>query len=617
MNVIERSRPIAAITLLFAATLFTVMRQPRAVTRFCCFVGLLCLLAVSPNPARAQSAASPPRTTAQLEQLVAPIALYPDSVLSQILMASTYPLEVVEAARWLQSNPGVTGQALEDAMQKQQWDPSVKSLTAIPQTLQMMNDKLDSTQQLGDAFLAQQADVLDAVQRLRARAENNGTLKTTDQQKVTKTSVAQAPPGTSSSRAARAPAYVYTIESANPDEYYLPIYDPGVVYGAWPYADYQPFYWYPSDYYPGSAFAWGAGIFAGAAIWGGVDWWRRNVNINPLRYNQFNRTNIANNTWTHNPAHRGAVPYRDGNVAQRFGDQSKAGAREAFRGKADAGRRDIAKQGGASKAAQGKAGGSKAAEGKASGAKGADRKAGGSKAAEGKAGSKAKSGTSKQASAKGAGSKKAASTKGAGSKQAARSKQSTGAKQSARAGQSARGGQSARAGQSAAHARASVPRSPGMSRGGGGGARTSGGGGRGGGGGRDGGRRSDVMLKHDITLLGYLDNGIGFYRFSYDGSEKAYVGVIAQEVQEVMPEAVIRARDGYLIVLYDKLGLRLQTYDRWIASGARMPVVSPNRVGVSGHVFSQDWQQRATYPWSRTVPPKHDGAAPVLAHEVK
>jgi Protein of unknown function (DUF3300) len=431
MNIFERSRPswpatgrlIAANTLLCAATLF----KPRAVIRFCCFVGLLCLLAVSPNPARAQSAASPPRTTAQLEQLVAPIALYPDSVLSQILMASTYPLEVVEAARWLQSNPGVTGQALEDAMQKQQWDPSVKSLTAIPQTLQMMNDKLDWTQQLGDAFLAKQADVLDAVQRLRARAENNGTLNTTDQQKVTKTSVAQAPPGTSSSRAASAPAYVYTIESANPDEYYLPIYDPGVVYGAWPYADYQPFYWYPSGYYPGSAFAWGAGILAGAAIWGGVDWRRRNVNINPLRYNQFNRTNIANNTWTHNPAHRGSAPYRDGNVAQRFGDQSKAGAREAYRGKADAGRRDIAKQGGASKAAQGKAGGSKA-----------------------------KSGTSKQASGKGAGTKKAASTKGAGSKQAARSKQSTGAKQSASAGQSA------------TRARASVPRSPGMSRGGGG-----------------------------------------------------------------------------------------------------------------------------------------------------
>src|SRR5215470_8801714 len=102
-------------------------KQTRLVSAFFCLIGLLCLLVAGPNLARAQNAASPSRTTAQLEQLVAPIALYPDPVLSQILMASTYPLEVVEAARWLQSNPRVAGQALEDAMQKQQWDPSVKS----------------------------------------------------------------------------------------------------------------------------------------------------------------------------------------------------------------------------------------------------------------------------------------------------------------------------------------------------------------------------------------------------------------------------------------------------------------------------------------------------------
>src|SRR5262249_44745207 len=209
-------------------------------------------------------------------------------LLSQILMASTYPLEVVAAARWSQANPKVAGDALQTAMAQQPWDPSVKALTAIPQALQMMNDKLDWTQQLGDAFLAQQGDVLDAVQRLRERADNNGTLKTTDQQKVTKTSAAQGPAGTSSTRSADAPAYVYTIESANPDEYYLAIYDPGVVYGAWPYPDYQPFYWYPSGYSPGSAYSFAAAAIAGAAIWGGVDWWRRNVNINPLRYNQFN-----------------------------------------------------------------------------------------------------------------------------------------------------------------------------------------------------------------------------------------------------------------------------------------------------------------------------------------
>jgi hypothetical protein len=114
------------------------------------------------------------------------------------------------------------------------------------------------------------------------------------------------------------------------------------------------------------------------------------------------------------------------------------------------------------------------------------------------------------------------------------------------------------------------------------------------------------MLKHDIALLGYLDNGLGFYRFSYYGSNKAYVGVIAQEVQTVKPEAVIRGRDGYLIVLYDQLGLRLQTYDYWIASGAQMPVVSPNRsgheTGVSGR---RDGQQRATLPEPMIVPPPH------------
>jgi hypothetical protein len=395
--------------------------------------------------------------------------------------------------------------------------------------------------------------VLEAVQRLRERADNTGYLKTTEQQKVTKTSVADAPAGTS--RSAGAPGYVYTIESASPDTYYLPIYDPLEVYGAWPYSDYQPFSWYPPGYFSGNVLSFAAAAFVGAAIWGNVDWWRGNVNINPLRYNQFNRTNIANNTWSHNPAHRGSVPYRDGNVAQRFGDQSKAGAREAFRGKADAGRRDLAKQGGAGKVADRKADGSSKGKGKAS--KEASKQAAG----KGKA--------SKQAGGKGAGSKKAASTNRAGSKQTSRPRQATGA------------GQRARSGPSARQARASVPRSPAMShRGGGGGMRAGGGGRGGGGGGRGGGRRSDITLKHDITLLGHLDNGLGFYRFSYNGSDRVYVGVMAQEVQTLMPEAVLRGRDGYLMVLYDKLGLRFQTYDQWIASGARMPTASPDRTVV-------------------------------------
>src|SRR5262249_31332139 len=213
--------------------------------RRCIALAALFIAVTNIGVARAQN--EPPRpTAAQLEQLVAPIALYPDSLLSQVLMASTYPLEAVEAARWSQANPGVTGQALEDAMQKQSWDPSVKALTAVPQTLQMMNDKLEWTRELGDAFLAQQADGLDAVQRLRQRADNAGNLKTTQQQRVIKTPAPRSTaPGGAAPQPSAAPATIYTIEPADPDEYYVPIYDPGVIYGAWPYPDYAPFYWYP------------------------------------------------------------------------------------------------------------------------------------------------------------------------------------------------------------------------------------------------------------------------------------------------------------------------------------------------------------------------------------
>lgn len=376
---------------------------------------LLCVAAItimaSPwSSASAQTTDADPRDKAQLEQLVAPIALYPDNLLSQVLMASTYPLEVIEAARWVEQNPGVTGQALEDAMQKQDWDPSVKALTSVPQTLQMMNDKLDWTQQLGDAFLAQQTDVLNAVQTLRARADATGHLKTTTEQKVTKT--AAAAPAT---RTSPAPAETYVIEPANPDEYFVPIYDPGVVYGAWPYPDYEPFYWYPSGFPIRTALVFAAGVATGAAIWGNIDWRRDRVDVNVNRYNSFNRTNIANNTWTHNPAHRGAVPYRDKAVEAKFGDPGKAAAREDFRDKAQAGQRDLAKQ---------KAATTGLAAGQAKGAAAA-KQAAGTKAAVAKQAAGPKAAAAKQA----AGTKKAAATKqAAGAKKAASAKQAAGPK---------------------------------------------------------------------------------------------------------------------------------------------------------------------------------------------
>ena len=263
---------------------------------------------------------------AQIQQLVAPIALYPDALLTQVLMASTYPLEVVEAARWSRDNPTMKGPALETAMQAQSWDPSIKALTSVPQTLQMMNDKLNWTQQLGDAFLAQQQSVLDAVQTLRAEAQAAGNLQSTPQQVVT----TAPPPAGQIDTAVQQPI---VIEPVNPDVYYVPVYNPAIVYGVWDYPAYQPFYWSPPGFVASNVVSFAAGIAVGAAIWGNCDWWHHGVIINVNRYNVFNHTNIniTNNVWVHNPAHRGNVPYRNAAVAERFGRGNEAAARNAFR----------------------------------------------------------------------------------------------------------------------------------------------------------------------------------------------------------------------------------------------------------------------------------------------
>ena len=256
---------------------------------------------------------------AQLEALVAPIALYPDSLLANMLAAATYPLEVVEADRWIKENKTIKGDALKTAVDKKSWDDSVKALTATPSVLDMMNDKLDWTKDLGDAMLAQQADLMDAIQRLREKARSNNKLSTTKQQKVT---VKQ-----------QESKQVIVIEPADPNAMYVPYYEPATVYGAWPYADYPPYYFgYPS--YIGAGVV-AAGIAFGTAwaigrwgnYWGGgCNWGNRNVFIN-------NRTNI----WTHNAAHRQGVRYNNVNVQQRFGNnniRTGAGNRD-FRGKGD------------------------------------------------------------------------------------------------------------------------------------------------------------------------------------------------------------------------------------------------------------------------------------------
>jgi hypothetical protein len=484
------------------------------------------------------AAETAPLSQEQLEQLVAPIALYPDDLLSQVLMASTYPLEVVQAARWASQNPGMTGKALEDGMAKQKWDPSVKGLVAVPQTLQMMSDKLDWTQQLGDAFLDDQAAVLDAVQRLRQRAEGAGNLKTSPQMRVSKVSMPN-PTGQ--------PVERIVVERADPQTVYVPVYDPGVAYGTWPYPDYPPYYYQPPGWVPGTfaygAVGFGVGAVVGAAIWGGANWWGGNVNINANRYNSFNRTNIANGNWNHNVNHRGNVPYRNNATAQRFGGQTGQGRAQAGqRGRQGAGAGTGNRQTGAGKAGAGQKGGGQ-------------RKAG--------AGQKG-GGQSKAAQNRKGGGQRAAK-QGGGNRQANRASQGA-----ARSGNVSRGGggMQHRGGGGMQHrAAGGMNRSMGGARGGGG-MRAGGGGG----GGRGGGRRSDIRVKHDIALLGHLDNGLGFYRFSYNGSNKAYVGVMAQEVRAIRPAVVTRDRDGMLRVRYDMLGVKFQTYDRWIQSGARIPV---------------------------------------------
>jgi|SRR5580704_15384707 hypothetical protein len=497
---------LLALTIMAAASLPAAAQQP-APTQ-------------APAPSQADQALLKPE---QLEALVAPIALYPDALLANMLAAATYPLEVVEADRWFKENKNLKGDALKTAVDKKEWDDSVKALTATPSVLDMMNDKLDWTKDLGDAMLAQQADLMDAIQRLREKARSNNKLSTTKEQKVT---VKQ-----------QENKQVIVIEPTDPNEMYVPYYEPAAVYGTWPYADYPPYYFgYPS--YIGAGVV-AAGIAFGTAwaigrwgnYWrGGCNWGNRNVFIN-------NRTNV----WNHNPAHRQGVRYNNANVQQRFGNnniRAGAGNRTDFRGK---GGQQVLNPGG-----------NRAGAG--------DRANIGDRAGD-RAGNRSNRGGDRVADRGGRGSGNRANKAGAGNRSAAVNRTRGGGHHvsSGRAVSAHGRARSASAGGGGFHGR------------GGGGFHGGGGGGRGGGG-RGGGRRSDLALKHDIVLLGYLESGLGYYRFSYPGSDKAYVGVIAQEVQAVMPDAVTRGGDGYLRVYYEKLGLKFRSYHDWLASGAQIPV---------------------------------------------
>src|SRR5499433_4026216 len=328
---------------------------------------MILLLAAPPGTIAQQSGDNAVFKQEELDQLLAPIALYPDDLLSQIFMASTYPLEVVEASRWAKQHQNLKGDALAQVLEKQDWDPSVRSLVNFPDVLSKMSEKLDWTQKLGDAFISQQKDVMDAVQRLRAKAEASGNLKTTEQQKVI------------------VEEKFIKIEPTSPQTVYVPTYNPTVVYGAWPYPAYPPYAYYPPGYVAGTALlSFGVGMAVGGALWGNCNWGHGDVDVNVNNYNNYtknvNTGDIGNKRaeqyqgnrgqggrgqgqgqWQHNPEHRKGAQYRDASTQQRF---NKAGAgnvqsREAFRGRAAEGRQEMGRGG----MQQGTLGGNRASQG--------------------------------------------------------------------------------------------------------------------------------------------------------------------------------------------------------------------------------------------------------------
>ena len=507
---------------------------------------------------------------AHLDQLVAPIALHPDPLLAQVLMASTYPLEVVQADRFAKANKKLKGDKLKEALAKQDWDASVKELVSTPTVLAMMNDKLDWTQTLGDAVLAQQADVMDAIQRLRAKAQANGKLETTKQQTVT---VRQ-----------EADQQVIEIEPASPDVVYVPYYDPAVVYGEWPYPEYPPYYYPPpSGYIVGGAIAtglaWGAAYAVGREIWDDIDWNRGDINIDVDRNIDIDRNVDIDrnfNKWEHNSHHRRGVSYKNDAVRNKFAraDTRPADRKLDYRGRSGeqvlkpgnkpgggnrpgpgGDRPDLGGRGPEQRPDIGQIQqGLKERSGKQAALQGQKPDLGKAKAKSRPGGNafdrsdgpKAKDFSKRgQASLGNRGASNFSRPSGGGGPKAVRKGGGGGPKHVSRGG----GGRG--------H----------VSRGGGGRGHVSRGGGRGGGGGRrGGGRRSDIRLKEDVVPLVRLTNGLELYRFRYKGSDRtAYVGVMAQEVQQIEPSAVWRDRDGYLMVNYDRIGLKFMTWKEWLA----------------------------------------------------
>ncbi len=308
---------------------------------------VLVLILFIPTAIFAQSESKKVFSPEELDQMLAPIALYPDSLFAQVLMAATYPIEIVQADRFAKKNKNLKGDKLLEAAKNEDWDPTVKSLLEFPEVLAMMSEKLDWTTKLGDAFLAQQKDVMDSAQRLRKKAQESGNLKDTKEQKVI------------------VEKETIIIQPSNPEVIYVPSYNPTVVYGTWAYPAYPPYPYYPPGYGMAAAtFGFMAGVAVGSSgcCWGNANWGHGDVDIDVNRNNNFTRNNYnkdrvshyqqqrgqqgGQQKWQHNPENRKGAAYRDNATAQKYNRGSSpdaARSRENFRGRAEQGRQDLSR----------------------------------------------------------------------------------------------------------------------------------------------------------------------------------------------------------------------------------------------------------------------------------
>jgi hypothetical protein len=303
---------------------------------------VLAVAVALPALAAAQTA-DKPFSKEQIDQLTAQVALFPDALLSQVLMAATYPTDVAEAAKWSRANSEQKGDDAVRMVDDQPWDPSVKSLVAFPQVVIMMGENPGWVKDLGDAFLAQPEDVMDSIQRLRAAAQKAGNLQSNNDVVVR---VEAAPPPTIviEASAPPPPPQVIVIEQRNPQVVFVPVYNPIYVFGPWLWPAWPPVFippppgfWFSTAVVTGVV--WGVGIGVRHAIWGSPNWWGRSVNINVNHWNNINvnnRININTNDkrWSHNVNNRRDVPYRGGDrTRQQLQDRAQRVDRDAYRGR--------------------------------------------------------------------------------------------------------------------------------------------------------------------------------------------------------------------------------------------------------------------------------------------